>query len=157
MLQATLLGLFGVLLAASLLGLLWGGDRTRGPRGALTLLTALVVLLLLIRPLASLLRGDLGLSFDKELTVGDLEAQYQQVFEETLAARGESDLIEGIHGLLETRHQIARKDASVRVLFDSDGVLDSVRITLQGKALLRDPRSIQNDFENLLKCNVEVR
>lgn len=157
MLQTTLLGLFGVLLATSLLGLLWGGDRTRGPRGAVTLVTALVVLTLLIRPLAALLQGDYDLRSEGIQNGTELEEQYWEVFEETVTLRGEQDLTKGIYQLLESRYRIAENDADIRILYGEDGILDSIRITLRGKALLQDPRAIQSDFENILKCNVEVR
>lgn len=157
MLQTTLLGLFGVLLATSLLELLWSGDRTRGPRGAVALITGLLVLTLLLQPLVALFRGDIDLSLEGIQPPEELEAQYRKAFEEALAVRGEEDLRNGLHTLLKERYQLEVKDAQIRILYDDEENLSTIGITLQKSGLLQDPRRIERDLENILKCNVEVR
>ncbi|MBE6594221.1 MAG: hypothetical protein E7644_00330 [Ruminococcaceae bacterium] len=157
MLQTTLLGLFGILLATSLMGLLWGGDRSRGPRGAVTLITGLLVLTLLLQPLLALFRGDIDLSLEGIQPPEELEAQYREAFEEALAARGEEDLRSGLYALLKERYQLEVKDAQIRIFYDDEKNLSAIGITLQKEGLLQDPRRIERDLENILECNVEVR
>ena len=155
--QATLLGLFGVLLFASLLCLLRLRAQAGGPWGAFAPLTALVVLLLMLRPLTAFLKSDLVPMPDGVRDEAQLEEHYRELLENALTTQGENDLKSGVHTLLEERFGIQVKDAQIRVEYNGDGGISALRVTLRGAALLQDPRRVKSELENILKCTVEVR
>ena len=157
MLQTTLLGLFGVLLFVTLLGLLRLRTQQGGPWGTFSLVTALVVLLLMLRPLSAFLNSDPVPLPDGVRDEEELGEHYRQLLEHALTAQGESDLTAGVHILLKDRFNIQAKDAQIRVLYDGEGNACGLHITLGGVALLQDPRSIKSELENIFKCTVEVR
>jgi hypothetical protein len=157
MLRTTLLHLFTLLLATALLSLLWGKETERGPRGALRNATALVVLLLMLRPLSSLVKWEPTGEFPFGENAASLEEHYRLIFEAALANRGEADLINGLHDLLYATYGIEVKDAVISVRFGTEDTLEFIRVTLGGRALLQDPRLIQADLENRFQCTVEVR
>ena len=155
--RATLLTLFTVLLALTAAGLLWRGNSGRGPRGAVRILTALTVLVLLLTPISSLLKTDTDAGFPFGESPAGLEEHYRELFENTLNGRGEADLIEGLRELLYATHGIEVKDAQIKIAYHADGTPKTIRITLQGKALAVDPRAVKKTLENILDCDVEVR
>lgn len=154
----TVLGLFGVCIAAALSELLLPGDEGRGTKTVLRLLVSLAVLLLLIRPVLPYLHiaPDLAL----EELVGESEdttAHYQEIFESAVRSHSERDLKAGLLALLDEEYDIANDDVYIKVYFDGTGELLRVEIYLSGHALLQDPDVLAADISARLGCETEVR
>ncbi len=155
----TVLGLFGVGLAAALAELLLPGEDGKGTKTALRLLVSLAVLLLLIRPFLSLMGSSPELYF--EALVGESEAnttaQYEEIFARAVEAGSERDLAEGIYAWLLSEYGIEKEDAHLEISFDEAGALARVEIYLSGSALLRDPDVLAEALGAKLGCETEVR
>ncbi|MBQ8357815.1 MAG: hypothetical protein IJX39_08440 [Clostridia bacterium] len=154
-----ILALFGVAFAAALADLLVPGEEKGGTRQFLHFLTALVVLLLLLRPFLSLLGGADGflqgnLEWEQDETV---KADYEQVFADAVASRSAVELKEGLSDLLQEEFGIAQGDCEITVALSDSGELERVAVFLSGAALLRDPEQIENRLSELFDCTVEVR
>lgn len=154
----TVLGLFGVCIAAALAELLLPGDEGRGTKTALRLLVSLAVLLLLLRPFLPYLQK--APSFALEELVGETEdttARYQEIFENAVREGSEKDLKAGLAALLKEEYGIEEKQAHIKVYFDGAGYLRRVEIYLSGHALLQDPDALAADISARLGCETEVR
>ncbi len=154
--RGAILSLFAVCLSAALLDLLAPGDRDRGLRRGLHLLTALAVLLLLLQPFLTFLRD--APTGAAALTQNEAERdEFEAVFNETVHAAAAERLRRGIHDLLQSDYGIAEEDARVVLSFDGEGALCRVQIFLSGRALLKDPAAIEQDLGARFDCQVEVR
>ncbi len=154
----TVLGLFGVCLAAALSELLLPGDEGRGTKGALRVLTALAVVLLLIRPVLPYLNATPSFSFEDLVGEGeDTTGEYEEIFERAIRVGSERELKAGLVRLLEDAYGIAEDDVHIKVYFDSEGGLSRVELYLSGLALLKDPDTIAADISARLGCKTEVR
>ena len=154
---ASVLGLFGVCLAAAMGELLLVGDEKNGTRRFLRMLVALALLLLLLRPFTRFLGGAEGFLRGE---VGALEGEseeFESMLEEAVARRSKRELERGIYALLERDFEIAAEDCRVSVSLDEDGSLRRISVILSGKALLTDPEEIEAAILELLDCEVEVR
>jgi len=154
----TVLGLFGVCLAAALSELLLPGEEGRGTKVALRALTSLAVLLLLLRPVLPYLKGAPDFSF--ESLVGESEdttEQYQEIFEHAVSVGSERELKEGLFKMLAEEYGITKDDAYIKVYFDRTGELSRVEIYLSGHAKLPDPDALEADIGGRLNCETEVR
>ena len=155
---ATVLGLFGVCLAAGLAEMLLPGEEGRGTKAALRALTALAVLLLISRPILPYFSKNLDFSLETLLgEAPDRTEQYEAIFESALSVGGEQELVRALLALLEAEYGIGQEDAHVKVYFDRDGAPTRVAITLSGRALLCDPDEIAADIRARLGCETEVR
>ena len=154
--RGAILSLFAVCLAAALLDLLAPGDRDRGLRRGLHLLTALAVLLLLLQPFLFLVREapeQIG-----QMTENDGErGGYEAVFDRTLTAAAAGELRAGLYRLLAADYGIEEAQARIVLSFDGEGALTRVQIFLSGTALLNDPDALARDLGEKLGCSVEVR
>ena len=155
----TVLGLFGVGLAAGLAELLLPGEEGKGTKKALALLTTLAVLLLLLRPFVTFLQSERAFSFEGLLgeSEADVRAEYEEIFERAVAAGSERDLREGIYAWLSAEYGIEKEDAYIKISFDDRGALLRVEIYLSGSALLQDPAALGEILGNKLGCETEVR
>lgn len=155
----TVLGLFGVGLAAGLAELLLPGEEGKGTKKALALLTTLAVLLLLLRPFLTFLHTDRAFSFEDLLgeSETDVAAEYEEIFARAVAAGSERDLREGIYRWLWVEYGIEKEDAYIKISFDDAGALLRVEIYLSGSALLQDPVALGEALGNKLGCETEVR
>lgn len=155
----TVLGLFGVCLAAALAELLLPHDEGRGTKSVLRVLVSLAVLLLLLRPFVSFLRSDPTVRLED--LVGDSEegtvAGYEEIFSQAVVAGSERDLKQGLYAWLSKEHGIDAEDAHIKITMDDGGNLLHVEIFLSGAALLRDPHVIEGELTELLNCETEVR
>lgn len=155
----TVLGIFGVTLAAALSELLLPGDEGKGTKGALRMLVALAVLLLLLRPFLSFLGSDPVFSPEDILGEGEeaVREQYEEILHGAVSAGSESALRRGLYALLWEEYGIAEADAHIRIVFGDRGALARVEIYLSGKALLTDPDVLAADIGARLGCETEVR
>ena len=153
----TVLGLFGVCVAAALCELLPMGDA-KGTRGALRVLVSLAVILLLARPFLPVL-GDTPEIPLEDLVGGgeDTEAEYEEIFRRAVNAGSERDLREGLYAWLFEEHGVEREDAHIKVTLQETGELLRVEIFLSGKALFLDPDMLEKEIGRLLNCEAEVR
>ena len=154
--RGAVLSLFAVCLSAALLDLLSPGDRNRGLRRGLHLLTALAVLLLLIQPFLVLLRETPQNA--AALTQNEAERdEFEAVFDKTMHQTAALELQEGLYRLLAADYGIAKENARIVLSFDRSGELTRVQIFLSGRALLRDPDALARDLGERFDCQVEVR
>jgi hypothetical protein len=154
----TVLGLFGVCIAAALSELLLPSDEGQGTKAVLRVLVSLAVLLLLIRPVLPYLRIAPNLALEE--LVGESEdttAHYQEIFERAVRLQSEGDLKAGLLALLDEEYGIAEDEAYIKVYFEDTGALVRVEIYLSGKALLQDPDVLAADISARLGCETEVR
>ena len=153
----TVLGLFGVCVAAALCELLPMGD-SKGTRGALRVLVSLAVVLLLVRPFVPLLDSTPTIPLEDLVGGGeDATAQYEEIFHRTVKAGSERDLRECLYAWLLEKHGVEREDAHIKITLTKTGELSRVEVFLSGKALLRDPDALQEELGKLLGCETEVR
>ena len=155
---ATVLGLFGVCLAAGLAELLLPGQEGSGTKVALRALTALAVLLLISRPILPYFGKSYDFSLDALLGEAPEKAeQYEAIFESALRLGSEQELKRALFALLKAEYGIEEEEAHVRVYLDEAGMPTRVAVTLSGKALLVDPDKIAADVGARLGCETEVR
>ena len=154
-----ILALFAVSLGAVMLELLVPGEDKGGPRQILHFLTALVVLVMILRPFLSLLCDADGF-FDGEVTwVEDSgwEEDYEAQFAKAVEQRSAERLTAGIYDLLEKELGLDAKACRVDVTFEETGALKQIRVTLIGVGLLQDPEAVAERLGQLFACDVEVR
>ena len=157
--RGEILALFGVVLAAVLAEYLIPGEQGGGARQALHFLTALVVLILLLRPFLGTL-GEARAFFDGEIFVQTEQTDTQdfdRIFQAAVADRSAADLEEGLASLLWEEYSIAPECCEIRVSLGNEGELESIWVFLSGAALLQDPSEVEQDLEQRFSCAVEVR
>lgn len=155
--QATILTLFGVCLAAGLAELVLPGEEATGTRRALHFLCALTVLVLLFSPFLRFLFSHKHLSLD-ELPINEGEiTDYETIFAGVLEAQYEKDLHEGLALLLEKEYGIAAEDCEIKTDYRADGSLLRIRIYLRGAAIIHAPEEIEQMLHARFGCIVEVR
>lgn len=155
--SVTVLGLFGVCLAAALAELLLPGEEG-GTKATLRVITALAVLLLISRPVLPYLGK--STDFPLESLLGEVEAptaQYTEIFHQAVQAGSEKELTSALLRILKEEYGIDESDAYVKVYFKEAGEISRVEIYLSGKALLVDPDKIARDISARLDCETEVR
>ena len=155
----TILGLFGVCLAAALAELVLPQQECKGTKGVLRVLVSLAVLLLLLRPFLSFLGSDPTVRLE-ELVGGseeDTAAGYEEIFSQAVIAGSERDLKEGLLAWLSKEHGIDAGDAYIKITLGVGGDLLRVEIFLSGGALLHDPDVLERELGELLNCETEVR
>ena len=153
-----ILALFGVVLAAAVAELLIPSQEG-GTRQAMHLLTALVVLILLLRPFLSFLGSA------EELWQGDISwtesgqdtEDFENILADAVAKRSAEELKKGLYVLLLEEYDVAAQDCEIRVALNDTGELVSISVFLSGKALARDPEVIERDLYERFACVVEVR
>ena len=154
----TVLGLFGVCLAAALSELLLPGDEGRGTKATLRVLVSLAVVLLLVRPVLPYLRQSSDFSF--ESLVGESEdptAEYEEIFEHAVSVGSEQELRQGLQRVLQNEYGIEENDVYIKIHFDRAGELSRVEIYLSGRAQSADLNAIRTDISARLQCETEVR
>lgn len=157
--SGTVLGLLGVTLAAAMGELLLPLEGKGGTKAFLHFLTALILLLLLVRPFFTFLQTE-ELPLPGELAFADeeaLAADYQQMFSEAVAARSADQLREGVTSLLAQKFQLSEESLWVGVVLNGDGELQEIAVRLSGEALLCDPQEIEAYLKEYFTCKVEVR
>lgn len=152
----TVLGLFGVCMAAALCELLPMGDA-KGTRGVLRVLVSLALLLLLVRPFLPILGGTPEIPLEELVGGEDSAAEYEEIFRRAVIKGSERDLKEGLYAWLLENHGVEREDARIKITLTGTGELSRVEIFLSGKALLLDPDALEEELEQLLSCETEVR
>ena len=157
--RGEILALFGVVLAAVLAEHLIPSEQGGGARRALHFLTALVVLILLLRPFLGAL-GEAREFFGGELSVqtGQEEVpNFDRIFQAAVADRSAADLAAGLSFLLWEEYGIAAECCEIRVSLNAEGELEGIWVFLSGTALLQDPSEVERDLEQRFSCAVEVR
>ena len=139
--------------------LLLPSEGKGGVKAFLHFLTALVLLLLLIRPFFSFLQaGELPLQ--GELPFADeeaLTADYEQILSDAVASRSAVQLRDGITSLLMQEFDLAEQELQVSVKLAETGEPEQITVVLTGVGLLQDPREIETYLEKRFSCKVEVR
>lgn len=155
---AEILSLFGVVLAAVLADLLVPTENG-GMRQFLHFLTAMVLLVLLLRPFLSVLGGTESiLRGDVQWPQGEENAEeYERIFRQTVTDRSAAELREGLFDMLYREYGIAEENCEIRVQLTKEGELSEISIFLSGSALLHDPEEIECDLREKFECTVEVR
>ena len=157
--SGTILGLLGVTLAAAMGELLLPSENKGGTKAFLHFLTALILLLLLVRPFFAFLQTE-ELPLPGELAFADeeaLTADYQQMFSGAVAARSANQLRERVTSLLVQKFHLSEKSLWVGVVLNDDGELQEIAVRLSGEALLCDPQEIEAYLKEYFTCKVEVR
>ena len=153
-----MLGLFGVCVGAAILELIVPGEARGTTKVMLRLLVVLTVLVLILTPLFSFLRGnELEGIADAFLQEGELEEYYEGIFEDTLARGGEAELSALIAERLAREYGLEASDFRVLAVLDDASGECRVSVYLSGKAILLDPRRVEEMLTQLLSCEVEVR
>ena len=111
--------------------------------------------MLILRPIFSLPEEAQGIL--DGLVQEDTSAEFEQVWEETLAARGRAELEAGIGALLEAEFELTSATCSVWVTLDGAGALVRVDVRLRGLGLLQDPAPVEERLRELFACETEVR
>ena len=150
-----ILALFGVCMGAAILDVALPGEGRDGPKAFLQFFASLLVLMLILRPIFSLPEEAQGIL--DGLVQEDTSAEFEQVWEETLAARGRAELEAGIGALLEAEFELTSATCSVWVTLDGAGALVRVDVRLRGLGLLRDPAPVEERLRELFACETEVR
>ena len=151
-----ILSLFGICLLAGVCEILLPPEANAARR-AIRTLTALVVLLLILAPIADFLQNSDGLSFEEFSSEASGQEDFEEIFANALATQCELDLEAGVAQLLQAEFGVSPDDCSVDARLDTDGNISYIRIRLVGKALLLDPTVIQSALAARLGCLVEVR
>lgn len=157
--KVTVIALVALSLASALLELLLPNEEERGTRTALRFMTALVTLLLIAAPLLpwignanEFLHGGIVWT-EEEARREELEAQLQQA----LSAQSAKELEAWCQALLEARHGLSAKQASVRAVINTSGELTCITVRLSGAGLLKDPSEIVKTLSDYFDCEIEVR
>ena len=150
-----ILALFGVCMGAAILDVALPGEGRDAPKAFLQFFASLLVLVLILRPIFALpeeVKGFLDDAVQEETT-----AEFEQVWQETLATRGKAELEAGIYALLETEFALTATKCSVWVTLDGAGALARVDVRLKGVGLLQDPSPVEDRLRELFACETEVR
>ena len=153
-----ILALFGVVLAAAVADLLVPSEEG-GTRQAMHLLTALVVLILLLRPFLAFL-GSAEDFWQGDVSFAETEQgkeDFEKMLSDAVSARSAEELKTGLGALLQTEYGVAPQDCEIRVELSDTGELARIAVFLSGKALTVDPRKIEQDLYERFFCVVEVR
>lgn len=157
--QGMIWGLLGTLLAASLAELLLPRGENGGSGGALRLIFALAVLLVVATPLLRFLQSEPA--FSLEALAGEseaaLEERYQQTLSDAVATGSEELYLAGIGAFLLEEYGIVAENAALRAQFDGEGMPCALFVKLSGAALLKDPHEIEKALAEKLGISVEVR
>ncbi len=136
------------------------GER-EGLRRAVRLLAGLFVLICMLTPLSRVdgtaLLTRIG-AWARELEQ-DAQTEYEKLMEEKLTVGTTAQLEEELYGLLERQLDISRTECTVQIKTDREGdalLLSHVWVTVQGKAVLTDPRAIETLIEERLECPCTV-
>ena len=154
--QGTILALFGAALASGLAELLLPSEE-EGTSKVFRFLISLIVLLLILTPFLDFLQKNEGI-FTGEISIEEKEeAEFEQIFSDTVGAQSKVELEKGLYALLLREYGIAPENATLWVRFDANGALASVSIYLSGAGLLQDPVTLEKALTEKLGCRVEVR
>lgn len=154
--QGTVLALFGAALAAGLAELLLPSEE-EGTTKLFRFLISLVILLLILTPFFGFLQKSEDL-FTKDLTIEEKqEAEFEQIFSDTVQAQGKAEFEKGLYSLLAREYGIDKESVTLLVRFDASGALAGVSVYLSGMGLLQDPVALERALTEKLGCTVEVR
>ncbi len=154
--QGTVLALFGAALAAGLAELLLPSEE-EGTTKLFRFLISLVILLLILTPFFGFLQKSEDL-FTKDLTIEEKqEAEFEQIFSDTVQAQGKAEFEKGLYSLLAREYGIDKESVTLLVRFDASGALAGVSVYLSGTGLLQDPVALERALTEKLGCTVEVR
>lgn len=154
--QDTVLALFGAALAAGLAELLLPSEE-EGTTKLFRFLISLVILLLILTPFFGFLQKSEDL-FTKDLTIEEKqEAEFEQIFSDTVQAQGKAEFEKGLYSLLAREYGIDKESVTLLVRFDASGALAGVSVYLSGTGLLQDPVALERALTEKLGCTVEVR
>jgi hypothetical protein len=155
--SGAVLALFGVAVAAAVVELLVP-PAEGGTRRFLQFLTALAVLVLILRPFLSRLSETDGLLLG-DVDRGDeaMRSEYERIFSEAVESRSAEQLRQGLKQLLEAEYGIEPQDCEVSVTPGEDGMPERILVVLSGKAILRDPDGIEDMLRDKFGCEAEVR
>ena len=157
---ASVLGLFGVALAAALAELLLPSEEGRATKIALRFLVSLSVLLLFLAPFRGILSDAPPFSLDQIIEAGESavgKEGFDAIFRDAINEGSAQALKEGLSALLAEQYGIGEGQAQIFVYFDGKGELSRVQIYLSGSALLKDPHELEAELGALLGCETEVR
>ena len=152
--QSRILLLCGISLAAALAELLLAGEKKDGVHRAFHILISFAVLFVLIQPFLHFLQNDTRLSLS--FSSAD-EAQYTEVFYDTVEGAVQKDVESGIVQVLESEYGIGEKNCRVSVFYREDGYPARISVTLSGAALTKDPEKIEEELSSRVGCETEVR
>lgn len=162
--QAYLLQILAVSLVCGWLEMLAPAGEREGLRTAVRTVAALCLLSLMIAPLGGvrevLAAPDLAAWLGEALTDSEAaEEDLARLMERKLTAVSEEQLAEAVAALLNTSFGIARQDHTADFAFETGSEALAVRevwIALRGRAVLCDPREIEQAVEALLGCPCRV-
>ena len=144
----------GIALAAALAELLLAGEKKDGVHRAFHILVSFAVLFVLIQPFLHFLQNDARVS----LAFSSVdEAQYTEVFHDTVEGAAKKDVESGIAQVLASEYGIAEKNCRVSVFYREDGYPARITVVLSGLALAMDPEKIEEELSSRFGCETEVR
>ncbi len=155
--QKELFALFCVCLAAAMGEILLPEGAKSGTKRVFHFLITLAVLVLILTPFLRLL-GDHSSFLKGEIEWEQQEiTDYDDIFENAVNKQSETDLREGLYGLLAREYGIKEEHCQIVIHFDTDGSLRRVSLFLSGAALTQNPKTLEKDLSQRLCCIVEVR
>lgn len=159
--QAYLMQILTMSLLCGLIEQLSPAGEREGLRRAVRLVTAICLLCLMVAPLrqagACLTSFDLG-AWARERE-SEAQEEYEGLMEEKLGAVSQERLRVELLTMLEEQFEIGTEDCTLTVVFDESAETTTVRevwISLHGKAVLRDPRTVEAAVEAVLGCPCTV-
>jgi|GEM_PF-1882916 len=157
--RGSIFALVAVTLAAAIIEVMMPGEENSGTRYFLRFLTALFVLMILLRPFLSLLgMGDDFLRGELEWTQSEhVESDFKAQFEQAIANRSAIQLKERLAVYLQNEFGLSQTSFELGVVLDASGELEQISVRLVGAGLLRDPAEIEAALMDLFDCTVEVR
>ena len=151
------LALFGVCLGVAILELALPGEEGReGPKRFLRFFAALVVLLLILRPIFPFSSTEGG-CLAGALDGSGGAAAYEQILQEAVSRRSAEQLRRGLATAFKTEFDLEETEYTLSVELKDDGELRGITVRLKGSGLLRDPREILIWLEERFACEVSVR
>lgn len=156
-----LLNILTLSLACGLLDLLTPAGEREGLRRGVRLLAGLCLLCVMIRPLTDLRDaiGEIDLGSWARGMERDAETEYERLMEEKLTAVSKEQLREELLTMLAEQFDIGCEDCTLTFEFDDAAQTLTVRrvwVALHGKAVLRDPRTVEAAVEGTLGCECTV-
>lgn len=159
--KAYLIQIVTMSLLCGLVEMLIPAGEREGLRRSVRLLTALCLMCLMISPLRETREffRSLNLGTWARGVEGEAQEEYERMMEQKLSAATREQLCEELYVMLDEQFDISRADCTLTVDFEEGDEALKVRqvwIALHGKAVLRDPRTIETAVSGILNCPCTV-
>lgn len=133
-----------------------------GIKKSVSLLSALCVLCILVRPIGKIASElkNAGSIFERGIVSSNYsEENYAEIYNNNLIKYSEADVSEALGNMLCTEFELPAETIDVSAVMSDNGneyIVDRVIICLRGKAVFSDPHKICEYVNSLLKCECEI-